>query len=75
MSIPDNRNRRVKAEASAPGWLGLFFGETDDRRRLTVAFAFAVAIVAIGAQVFIALLDRTPPPEETIAKYGDENAL
>jgi len=68
VSIQANHTRRSTAEASAPGWLGLFFGETDDRRRLTVAFAFAIAIVAIGAQVFIALLDRTPPPEETIAK-------
>ena len=68
MSTPDNRIRRVTAESSAPGWLGLFFGETDSRR-LTVAFAFAIALVAIIAQVYMALLaSRAPDATETVAK-------
>ena len=66
-STPDKRIRRDQPEPSAPGWLGLFFGETDSRR-LIVAFAFAIALVAITVQFYIALLDRGPQPEEVLAK-------
>ncbi len=65
-STPDNRIRRPRTEPSRPGWLGLFFGETDSRR-LTVAFSFAVAIVAILAPIFVAILmTRAPEPADEI---------
>ncbi len=65
-SIPDNRIRRPPTEPSRPGWLGLFFGETDSRR-LTVAFSFAIAIVAILAPIFVALMaSRTAPADDTV---------
>ncbi len=65
-STPDNRPRRPRTEPSRPGWLGLFFGETYSRR-LTVAFSFAIAIVAILVPIFVALLmTRAPEPADEV---------
>jgi len=67
VSTPDNRLRRPKAEASAPGWLGLFFGDDEqNERRLTLAIACAIALNAILIGVFLGLGARPHPAEREI---------
>lgn len=70
MSTPDNRIRRPKAEASATGWLGLFFGSDEQNdRRLTLAFACALALNAILIGLFIGLSHRPGPVQREVVSH------